>query len=522
MTKFSSLNDPDIVKILDLQTAASLTGAEVIPILQGGVNKKVVISQIQPFVNVKWYGAVGNGITDDTTAIQAAIDAAKTTKQAVYFPTGKYKTTSTLIINDHYLSLIGIGQVSVGLGSDSGSTTYGATIRYYGTGTALLIGLNPGNDGNFIYGTKIENLRIETDNNTSIGMRVWHAAHSRFNNIAIFGMKGSTKIGLKIEAGIDNIYERIDITGSGQTSGANSTEYAIGLEGALGFGNDIATTTVFRRCYFHYCNIAAHLPGVIFDFEDTIFEASGLGVQLENNGVASFTRCWWEANITDDIYFNNANIVINGGRINSYGRQRFFVGNGVMSLSIRDVVFSSTHIAPSLFGPINENTAMSATGLAILSGNVLPVNIAIGGSANRDYTCIQNIDMRKHVYRFKAAGVTGSVGPIDPMLQESGLAMDVYLPENGHFLGVNIYSSGALTGGTRYLQVQKNSVSIASLLQPDSNVQRTVWSLSYYEEKFVKGDLLRCYFATTGLTSTTDFIVEVIVAFGNDGVGLLT
>lgn len=508
------------IKVSQMTSATSLTGAELIPLIQAGSNKKIILSQIQSSINVKWYGAIGNNIVDDTAAIQAAIDASKATKQVIYFPPGRYKTTSALIINDHYLSFMGVGQVSVGPGSDSGSTTFGATIRYYGTGTALLIGLNPGNDGNGIYGTKIENLRIETDNNTSIGMRVWHSVHGHFSRMAIFGMKGSTNIGLKVEAGIDNIYEQIDVNGLGQTPGANSTEYAIGLKGALGFNNDIATTTIFRRCYFHYCDKAADTIGGIFEFEDTIFEASTFGIMNGNN--ATFTRCWWEANVTNDIYFDNplSNVVINVSRINSYARQSFFAGGaGCLSLIIRDTSFLSDHASPLLF--VINNAAMVASGRAILSGNIFPINMAIGGAINNDYTFIQNTDMRKETYRFKALAVTGSVGPVNPMIQENGVIGDIYLPENGHFLGVNIYSSGALTGGTRYLQVQKNSQSMASLLQSDSNVQNTFRLLPYFYEKFVKGDLLRCLFATTNLTSTTDFIVEVLVAFGNDGVGLL-
>ena len=49
--------------------------------------------------NVKHYGAVGDGIADDTAAIQATIDAA----YLVYFPAGTYKCESTL-----HLSLIHI------------------------------------------------------------------------------------------------------------------------------------------------------------------------------------------------------------------------------------------------------------------------------------------------------------------------------------------------------------------------------------------------------------------------------
>lgn len=46
-------------------------------------------------INVLDYGAVGNGIANDTAAIQAAIDAAQGTQQ-VFFPAGTYKVTATL------------------------------------------------------------------------------------------------------------------------------------------------------------------------------------------------------------------------------------------------------------------------------------------------------------------------------------------------------------------------------------------------------------------------------------------
>lgn len=52
-----------------------------------------------PLYNVKDYGAVGNGSTDDTTAVQAAITACDGAGGGiVYYPAGTYKITATLTV----------------------------------------------------------------------------------------------------------------------------------------------------------------------------------------------------------------------------------------------------------------------------------------------------------------------------------------------------------------------------------------------------------------------------------------
>lgn len=61
-------------------------------------------------VNVLDYGAVGDGVADDTAAIQAAIDSfggpSTATGGTVYFPNGNYKITAPLLLN-YNTSLLG-------------------------------------------------------------------------------------------------------------------------------------------------------------------------------------------------------------------------------------------------------------------------------------------------------------------------------------------------------------------------------------------------------------------------------
>ncbi len=56
----------------------------------------LVVSDTQGYVNVKAFGATGDGSTDDAPAIQAALSSL-TTGGVAYFPPGTYKPASTLI-----------------------------------------------------------------------------------------------------------------------------------------------------------------------------------------------------------------------------------------------------------------------------------------------------------------------------------------------------------------------------------------------------------------------------------------
>src|SRR5580765_82899 len=80
------------------------------------------------WVNVESWGAVGDGSTDDTTAIQNAINSLPVSGGDVYFPQGTYKITSTL---------------TIGNGSTTaGSTRWGVNLRGAGHIRAEYFGPN--------------------------------------------------------------------------------------------------------------------------------------------------------------------------------------------------------------------------------------------------------------------------------------------------------------------------------------------------------------------------------------------
>ncbi|MBA4849499.1 glycosyl hydrolase family 28-related protein [Emticicia sp. BO119] len=62
-------------------------------------------------VNVKWFGAKGDGVTDDTTPIQNSLNATATQDGGISLPLGTYKITSTLTYTGNNLSVKGNGSV---------------------------------------------------------------------------------------------------------------------------------------------------------------------------------------------------------------------------------------------------------------------------------------------------------------------------------------------------------------------------------------------------------------------------
>jgi len=67
-------------------------------VLPGAVGK-TLNNKLQDLVSVKDFGATGNGTTDDTAAIQAAINLACTNGGNVYLPSGTYKISAALVFS---------------------------------------------------------------------------------------------------------------------------------------------------------------------------------------------------------------------------------------------------------------------------------------------------------------------------------------------------------------------------------------------------------------------------------------
>ena len=153
--------------------------------------------------SVKAYGAVGDGVTNDTTAIQAALD--DTAVGLLYFPPGTYLSGNLNITSRTGLVIEGQGATLDWTGTGSASAPIGLRI----TGTCREISirglrfLGDGVDTNYhagIWSTTaavIENLRIEANHFESLAVGCWlnRAGSGTWHGITITGNEFETTVG---------------------------------------------------------------------------------------------------------------------------------------------------------------------------------------------------------------------------------------------------------------------------------------------------------------------------------------
>ena len=107
------------------------------------------VKKFKSYVTPQMFGASGDGIADDTSALQAAISYAEENTGFLYIPSGEYRITGTLNIRK-----------SVRIVGDKGCINYKSTyLRHYGDGdiSAIFIGSE---DGSFVHNVFIENIAL--------------------------------------------------------------------------------------------------------------------------------------------------------------------------------------------------------------------------------------------------------------------------------------------------------------------------------------------------------------------------
>lgn len=130
----------------------SATDASSVGYTQGGTGSvnRTVENKLQEFVSVKDFGAVGDGVTDDTAAIQAAIDA--NPNGSIFFPEGTYMFAD-ITVSTGVMILCENGQAETS--TNANGTAAGKVVMKYngagGTDSSLFTWIS-GTSAQWIYG----------------------------------------------------------------------------------------------------------------------------------------------------------------------------------------------------------------------------------------------------------------------------------------------------------------------------------------------------------------------------------
>jgi hypothetical protein len=291
ITFSTGLNAGDLVEVIyNLPVAAGQVDASNISYTQGSTGSVTtnVQAKLQQTVSVKDFGAVGDGVTNDTTAIQNAINAAATTSGIVTFPTGTYIVTSPLSLVGKYVSIIGAGMTNTII---KASGTITSIFDIYESSDVI--------NSPFV----IQDLQINGNSTTTNGINVRYRHNSVVRNVYIinctYGMQEKdTWNNFRENVRISNCTIGFYLVGSNHNShwnccsanGCTNSGIYVASSGTAADGN---YSLLFSSCDVEYGTGA----GVVFLGSSAIFQSCYLG---ENISGAVFTM-------------NGGNVLIQGG-----------------------------------------------------------------------------------------------------------------------------------------------------------------------------------------------------------------
>lgn len=272
VTFTQGLHEGALVKFSTVQTqTSSVANAGAVTFLQAGTGAvpRSVQSKERDIVSVKDFGAQGDGVTDDTAAIQAAVTS-MAEGGILYFPPGKYRLTDEIVIPP-YGGLILQGEG----GNDS---RFGSPV--------------PSADGTFIF---------QETNNKAIFVFGGGCSYSSVKDMTLsstatpgVSWSGTNKFGIKIEGALPNVIWSLmfdNIVFFNLERGISCVDTNAGLNLS---GQDLSVAPVgINQCIFTYCKIGIYLDtnnADYWDVRDCFFfiPSGGDGVYLKRFGLLFF------------------------------------------------------------------------------------------------------------------------------------------------------------------------------------------------------------------------------------------
>ena len=301
-------------------------------------------SWLDQFASVTDFGATGDGLTDDTAAINRALyqlfcrETNPQIRRSLFFPAGVYRVTESINIPP-YATLYGEGLDNSIIALDPGIDDYAAR-----TADSLQqIGVNIGSGGAappaFI---TITNMKFQNNNATGTPFLVQDATNCRFQNVSFEGPLTTSDL-------------TSDVDGSMGVEFASTVTY-------------VCDQIVFDGCRFSGTTWASYsdqqINGVVFSNSklDTLYRGFEFGTGTVISGGATGVRI--VHNLFDNIYAEG--IIFGDVSLNATGHNIFydvgneFLGSGNPTSSIIDIQSNNNISIGDMFDRDDTDAAVYA------------------------------------------------------------------------------------------------------------------------------------------------------------------
>ena len=303
--------------------------------------------------NVKDFGAVGDGVTDDTAAIQAAIDCENVDK--LYFPTGTYLINETVNLRSN-IKLYGEGVIKI-----AGSATTTDMIRIDGFDNIV-----------------VDGLKFETTLNNTDASSFNRSTSVLWSNMIAFHITNSNNISI-------------------MNSDFTNFEYAFKVDGNSDFNNNVLVENCkinnspmpiyvsytdnfkVRNCRMEAPECASHLDHHIYGsaycknhiIENCEFlNGGGLPIHYSDN---------YDNDNVQGIYHAENIIVSNVSLVNTFGG--VFVDRNNSYMSVSNISIHSSRAYDNGLFRSNNNAKLVVNGIDVFAENSKLASARDGGTA---------------------------------------------------------------------------------------------------------------------------------------------
>ena len=213
-----------------------------------GAVARSLTSKLADMLNVKDFGATGNGVTDDTSAIQAALNVASSTGMTAYFPAGIYEISSPLQVGgsvymDTNATIQATQSMAAVMEEGSNGYTYNGTIQ-----GGTLDANNLATDGLFMRSYRnwrITNIRVLNQINDAIHL----------GDQSLVGANGYS-FGAQITNVITD--RTIDTQGASSTGIFQDAATDSIIDGANLISDDIGLETLTGNNFYSHIHVYSH------------------------------------------------------------------------------------------------------------------------------------------------------------------------------------------------------------------------------------------------------------------------